>query len=625
MAGLCAGAALTTESATRFLVIAARACACIRPALHPRPDWAQDMAGPTPPPPDRLAACLTDLWPLARMQHGTLPPSPPPASPEWLHAAWSLIRPPCQMMETGGDERLDPDPTTQLNRYGTCGHSRPDVLAFSSSTASFPSPLACTAMEAAWFGLMQDLAHQRPSTSMAELRAFVAAHFGADSAGHVVMAASGTDCSLAALALCAMGGATVSTILPGAEETGSGVPMATLGRHFAHRTARGIAVEPGRVIAGFAAHNLCIAIPLRTQAGTLRAEAAVQAACAQAVTAALAQGHRVLLYLLDVSKTGLMAPAPDTIRALQALDPARVDVLVDGCQARLTPAHVRAYLAQGWAVMVTGSKFFAGPAFCGALLLPEHWRARLETGALPSGLADYAHQNEWPPLPAAQATLPMGLNSGLVLRWTGARAEMAAFAAVPARARRVRLGRFLSGVEHLLRQCPCVLPVTAASPRRAHQDDTWAGRQSIFSFLILAPGGAGVLDMPRSRLLHRWLQADLAACLPPHKATLAAMACYVGQPVAMTHPQAPGGVAGALRIAASARHAATPQHDPAGFIDSEISKVGLVLDKIALILRHWDSVARHNPAPTLPLAPDTPPQTAFTALRSAPTESKKDA
>ena len=47
-----------------------------------------------------------------------------------------------------------------------------------------------------------------------------------------------------------------------------------------------------------------------------------------------------------------------------------VDVLVDACQMRLPLERIRACLAAGWMVLVTGSKFFGGPPFAGALLVP---------------------------------------------------------------------------------------------------------------------------------------------------------------------------------------------------------------------------------------------------------------
>jgi len=68
-----------------------------------------------------------------------------------------------------------------------------------------------------------------------------------------------------------------------------------------------------------------------------------------------------VVYLTHGSKTGLVAP-------LEA--PPGAEVIVDACQARIAPAAVRRYLRLGWPVIVTGSKFFGGPPFAGAVLVP---------------------------------------------------------------------------------------------------------------------------------------------------------------------------------------------------------------------------------------------------------------
>ena len=50
--------------------------------------------------------------------------------------------------------------------------------------------------------------------------------------------------------------------------------------------------------------------------------------------------------------------------------PGRVQVVVDACQMRLGRPRLKKYLDRGYLVIVTGSKFFTGPAFSGALLVP---------------------------------------------------------------------------------------------------------------------------------------------------------------------------------------------------------------------------------------------------------------
>ena len=111
----------------------------------------------------------------------------------------------------------------------------------------------------------------------------------------------------------------------------------------------------------------------------------------------------------------------------------QIDVVLDACQMRLSPERIRACLAAGWMVLVTGSKFFGGRPFAGGLLIPAEIVARASRlTPLPAGLADYFSGAEWPhALQQLTGRLPERANLGLVLRWQAALWEMRAFHAVP--------------------------------------------------------------------------------------------------------------------------------------------------------------------------------------------------
>jgi hypothetical protein len=85
-------------------------------------------------------------------------------------------------------------------------------------------------------------------------------------------------------------------------------------------------------------------------------------------------------------------------------------------------------------VMISGSKFFGGPAFSGALLLPpEMMRALARRRALfwPQGLAAHSARLDWPPSLREKLSGPFGarVNQGLGLRWEAALAEIELFGA----------------------------------------------------------------------------------------------------------------------------------------------------------------------------------------------------
>src|SRR5581483_2196569 len=107
--------------------------------------------------------------------------------------------------------------------------------------------------------------------------------------------------------------------------------------------------------------------------------------------------------------------------------------------------QIRRDLADGFAVMITGSKFAGGPAFCGALLLPEGLVDRLARAGLNlAPLAPYSAALDWPARlrRAAAPGLAQPANLGLGLRWTAALAEIEAYEAIPPAWRAAALAEF---------------------------------------------------------------------------------------------------------------------------------------------------------------------------------------
>ncbi|GAA4503512.1 hypothetical protein [Gluconacetobacter tumulicola] len=588
------------------------------PEGAPGPDWHADMAAANPP----GIARLRQIW-------GELAPLQPPVAPECagegafdrlavrLEALWPLLGPAEKLMAEGGDARLAIDPATGLNHYGSSHRPRPWAVTYASSTASSVSERGFAGAEAARVRLVQGgltgKGAEVRAGMVAEVRRRIAEHYGMTGAEGVVLAPSGTDCELYALALAMLGsgGHPVSNILLAPEETGSGVPLAAKGCHFANDTALGAQVEKGGLIAGFPAETLLLSVPLRRPDGAARTNVEIDRDCIELARRSWQAGRHVLLHRLDLSKTGLLAPGLEMLDRLA--DAARADgatvpdIVVDACQARLDPVRVRAYLDRGWMVMITGSKFFTGPPFCGALLLPENVAARLRGGGLPAGLAEYCHRAAWPEAPAAQV-LPVGENVGLMLRWYAALAEMTALREIPRPVVRARLARFLTALEAAIDSDPDLRRLPVPHPARPPLADAWDDRGTILSFFVrdpLASSGEDFvpLALEPARALYRWLNADLSRVVPEGAdRALAGLLCHVGQPVPLPHPMLRGGVAGALRLSAGARLVSgEPSHDglvPDLRMDREIGDARRVLAKIGLILRYWETLAAADPVQT---------------------------
>ncbi|MBS0409897.1 MAG: hypothetical protein JSR86_08285 [Proteobacteria bacterium] len=346
------------------------------------------------------------------------------------------------MLTSGGDERLWIDPATGRNRYGCPPGPADDEIWLASSTASAVSRQGWRAAGAAMAGLWET----GPMALMEDVRRRLLGLYGAPGAD-CVLSASGTEAELIVLALARsqMRGPLTNLVVAPAE-TGSGVPAAADGRHFLASTSLGGAPTPGARLAGLEAADIAVrTVDIRGPQGEARPSAAVDLEAEAAARAALADGRSVLLHVLDCSKTGLAGVSRAAARAIADLDPARVLVVVDACQLRCGAAQVRADLADGFAVMITGSKFAGGPAFCGALLLPAAWMERLAGGVdLPAGLSDYSARLDWPRALRARigGRLAWPANVGLGLRWSAALAEIEAYEALEPSLKRTIVARF---------------------------------------------------------------------------------------------------------------------------------------------------------------------------------------
>ena len=368
----------------------------------------------------------------------------PKAAPTALDRQLALL------IASGGDERIWPDPVTRRNRYGVPAAPASDELWFSSSTASPVSPRG-------WAAARDALARLTEPGGVGigawfdQLRARLLALYGAPGA-EALLAASGTETELVALALAlSLAGGPLVNIVVAPAETGSGVPDAARGLHFLDRASLGGEVAKGGRLSGWeAAHVTLETIEIRQADGTLRRGADVDQEAALRAERAVSSGAFALLHVLDASKTGRPGVSRAAAARIVARYPGRVLVAVDACQLRCPAAQVRRDLADGFAVMVTGSKFAGGPAFCGALLLPETLvdrLARASLGAAP--LAPYSAALDWPQRlrRTAACGLSQPANLGLGLRWAAALAEIEAYEAIPAAWRAAALAEFERAVK----------------------------------------------------------------------------------------------------------------------------------------------------------------------------------
>lgn len=526
-----------------------------------------------------------------------------------------LVAPIEQILTCGGDTRLVLDPATRLNGYGCRPFPRPEAFTFASSTATSISGRAYAAAAAARQALLRDSMTggfaRAFAGHMAGIRGQLKHFLGLEGTGcEIVLSPSGTDSQLQALFVArALIGTPLVSVIAAADETGSGTVFATSGRHFNAATAQGIAVVKGDPIAGMSDGVERIAIAARDERGALRAAQEVDAETTQTVARALAAKKRVLFFAMDSSKLGLRAPSLDYLRWLAAESENNLQIVIDACQTRLGRKRLRWYLGQGFMVLLTGSKFFTGAPFSGALLLPPALARRCAAlDGVPAGMRDYTTRDDWPEaFEGLRVALPGRANLGEWLRWVSAIEEMRAYYAVPKSFREMALTKFAETVPRLIAGEPCVEALRFDDGAEDDGADEEMTLPTIFPFFVKRNGRA--LSQPQAAMLYRALNDDVApllpAQLPPMQRLLGTRRCHIGQPVAL--PDGQGGTKGALRINAGARVVSETWCEDRSTarekLRGEFDQVRAILEKIQLLVRHYEAIEQAYARPR-PAAPD---------------------
>jgi hypothetical protein len=507
-----------------------------------------------------------------------------------------------QILTRGGDTRLVLDPVSRLNGYGCRPFPRPEAFTFASSTATSISGRAYAAAAAARQALLRDsLAggfDRAFDAHMDAIRDELKKLLGLAGSGcDIVFSPSGTDAQLHALfiARAALGTPLVS-IIAAADETGSGADFATSGRHFNAVTAPGIAVAKGEPIDGMAEGVESLSIPLRNATGLLRACDEVDAEIRDAIARSIAAKKRVLLFAVDSSKFGLRSPSLGCLRRIAAAAGQDVQVVIDAAQMRLGMRRLRRYVELGFIVLITGSKFFTGAPFSGALVLPPAVAAKCcDLDHVPSGLRDYTNASDWPPAFAGlRAALPARSNLGQWARWVAALEEMRAYFAVPKAFREFALRQFAEVVPRLVGAESSCEALLLGNEAAADSDDEEFAERTIFPFFVRSKGR--LMSQAETTTLYRALNDDVAALLPttlpPMQRLLAARRCHIGQPVAVADGH--NRVAGALRISAGARVVSETWRDDALLarenLRGEFDQVRAILEKIRLLTRYFEAI-----------------------------------
>ena len=504
-----------------------------------------------------------------------------------------LFAPLNDLLICGGDPRLTVDPDRGLNEYGCRPMPSPQIWSFASSTASSISERAYNRAGLAREEMMRSAIaiglEAAFDARTEEMREELKAHLQLSATDvEVVFSPSGTDSQLHALFLArSLLGPALTTVVVGSDQTGSGTAYTARGRHFSALTACGRPVRKDAPIDGLSGDS--VEVPLFGWARDVRARADDDAAVLDAIDAAAANGASVLLQIMDSSKLGWRSPSEACLDEIANRWPDQVLIVVDACQMRLGRRRMRTYLDRGYMVLITGSKYFGGPAFSGALLVPAGLSRSLDRGeAIAPGFLDYASRSDWPKRwTALRSRFASRPNLGQWLRWEAALEEIAAYYRVPDAFRALALRQLRAGIEGLIMRSPSLRLVGCATNGSEDEDEEFV-HATIFPFTLHCDRGS--LSADACRVVYRALAQDLREAIGGSEADrdIAARRCLVGQPVLLEMPdQEPTAV---LRLCVGARlvtgtwspDACAAQQN----LQRELDHIAGVVAKVELLLEH---------------------------------------
>lgn len=482
----------------------------------------------------------------------------------------TLRQPVETLLATGGDSRQVTEGAESLSKYLCATRPRPEVTPFGSCTASSISEVGYQAAERLHRHL-RALAHDT------DIRVAVAEHYEivreellflltrcSVPGVEVALTPSGTDAELLALAIAhGSGERAVTNILLAPTEVGSGTPLAAACRYFDELTPSGEAVVPGSAVdARLAERTDLVAVAVRDEKGDARDETDIDAEVSGIVEERISKGHRVLLHVIAHSKTGLHAPSLACVEGLRSRFGEDVLVMIDAAQGRFSRRGLVRVLRAGHLVMVTGSKFYGGPPFSGALLVPAAAPSKQGLGVLPSGFGNFFTADQ---LPASWAPHSMELpetgNLGLLLRWAAAIAEVREYYSTPSKLRLQVLRAFERGVPEVLNCSSSISLETTVEPVLSDEfERVLQSKTTVFPFSVTLSNGSR-LDTNALKTVWRWLSDDISHFLPrgptEQRRSLAPQ-FHLGQPVTLATGAAAPAV---LRIALGGVLLSSVAHD----------------------------------------------------------------
>jgi len=517
----------------------------------------------------------------------------------WKPILENLAKPTEYLLMSGGDLRLNIDEVELLNKYGCRPFPRPDAFTFASSTATSVSNFAFDKTDKVRSILIGNSLKNGFKNATIEFSELLKSNlhkiFKLNDACEIIFSPSGTDSSLQIAAITQIiSDKEITHVLVASDETGSGVPSALKGCHFENTTALNFPVKKDDKIEGFRDIDL-IKIPFRDENGELKSSDQLDTEVFNAISETNRLGRHVVLHAMDQSKLGYQSPSEEMIKNLDTLDNLSMQIIVDGSQLRLDPKDINNYLNKGYIVTITGSKYFTGPPYAGALILPESVSKLINSvkNTLPEGLTQYYNHSDWPTSWYCSKDLSEGFNYGSYMRWNAAIVEMDRYYKTPILYRNMGIEMFCNFVEDSVKDATFLEPLYGEETKtNTYNSEEFGIRniRTIFPFFILKNNEA--LSIDNVKKLYTLLNSDISDQFEDASLEiirLAAQKCHTGQAVNVKYNHKTESAV--LRISLGARVISESwvNRDVSLFfrnIEAQMNQVTVIIKKIELILSH---------------------------------------
>ena len=517
----------------------------------------------------------------------------------WEPILENLAKPTEYLLMSGGDLRLNIDEIELLNKYGCRPFPRPDAFTFASSTATSISNFAFDKTDKVRRILIQNsLKKGFKNTSIAFselLKNTLRKTLKISEECQIIFSPSGTDSALQIAAITQIvSDKEITHVLVASDETGSGVPAALKGCHFENTTALNHPVTKGDKIEGFRDIDL-IKIPLRDENGGLKSSLELDLEVFTAISKTNELGRHIVLHVMDQSKLGYQSPSEKIIKSLNTLVNLSMQIIVDASQLRLDPKDIQNYLNKGYIITITGSKYFTGPPYSGALILPKRVSKSINSAriTIPKGLTNYYNHSDWPTSWFCSKDLSDGFNYGSNMRWNAAIVEMERYYKTPILYRNMGIEMFCNFVEDSIKDVAFLEPLFRDKTKTNTYDSNEFGLRNIctiFPFFILKDEKA--LSIDQVKKVYLLLNSDISNKFedsPVEIIRLASQKCHIGQPVNVKYGN--NFQSAVLRISLGARVISESwvNRDISLFfrnIETQMNQITIIIKKIELILNN---------------------------------------